>query len=153
MVHRGPLITAGVPDLPLSVTFCPPHPTPYPALPAAVGRRKTRVGSSGSPRLPPHICRGPAPPRSRICRHIWAGAAPPRGHIWRPRGAALRRGGRSGTRRSPAAGRGGQSRRGAQRRGGPMGRPARSLASLRLLLLLALGHAWTYREEPQDGDR
>lgn len=34
-----------------------------------------------------------------------------------------------------------------------MGRPARSLAPLRLLLLLALGHAWTYREEPQDGDR
>uniref|UniRef100_A0A672TYS8 Uncharacterized protein n=1 Tax=Strigops habroptila TaxID=2489341 RepID=A0A672TYS8_STRHB len=38
-------------------------------------------------------------------------------------------------------------------RGGPMGRPAGSLAPLRLLLLLALGHAWTYREEPQDGDR
>uniref|UniRef100_A0A8C4XT52 Uncharacterized protein n=1 Tax=Falco tinnunculus TaxID=100819 RepID=A0A8C4XT52_FALTI len=37
--------------------------------------------------------------------------------------------------------------------GGPMGRPAGSLAPLRLLLLLALGHAWTYREEPQDGDR
>ncbi|KAM9588417.1 collagen and calcium-binding EGF domain-containing protein 1 isoform 1-T1 [Morphnus guianensis] len=34
-----------------------------------------------------------------------------------------------------------------------MGRPAGSLAPLRLLLLLALGHAWTYREEPQDGDR
>ncbi|KAF4793150.1 hypothetical protein TURU_114048 [Turdus rufiventris] len=34
-----------------------------------------------------------------------------------------------------------------------MGRPAASLAPLRLLLLLALGHAWTYREEPQDGDR
>uniref|UniRef100_A0A663FH91 Uncharacterized protein n=1 Tax=Aquila chrysaetos chrysaetos TaxID=223781 RepID=A0A663FH91_AQUCH len=28
-----------------------------------------------------------------------------------------------------------------------------ALAPLRLLLLLALGHAWTYREEPQDGDR
>ncbi|XP_049651807.1 collagen and calcium-binding EGF domain-containing protein 1 isoform X1 [Accipiter gentilis] len=34
-----------------------------------------------------------------------------------------------------------------------MGRAAGSLAPLRLLLLLALGHAWTYREEPQDGDR
>ncbi|XP_027562480.1 uncharacterized protein LOC113979221 isoform X1 [Neopelma chrysocephalum] len=34
-----------------------------------------------------------------------------------------------------------------------MGRPAGSLAPLRLLLLLALGHTWTYREEPQDGDR
>ncbi|XP_015132983.2 collagen and calcium-binding EGF domain-containing protein 1 isoform X2 [Gallus gallus] len=34
-----------------------------------------------------------------------------------------------------------------------MGRPARSLAPLRLLLLVALGHAWTYREEPQDSDR
>ncbi|KAM6226845.1 collagen and calcium-binding EGF domain-containing protein 1-like isoform 2-T2 [Spheniscus humboldti] len=34
-----------------------------------------------------------------------------------------------------------------------MGRPAGSLAPLRLLLVLALGHAWTYREEPQDGDR
>ncbi|KAM8985128.1 collagen and calcium-binding EGF domain-containing protein 1 isoform 1-T1 [Ara ararauna] len=34
-----------------------------------------------------------------------------------------------------------------------MGRPAGSLAPLRLLLLLALGHAWTYRGEPQDGDR
>ncbi|KAK2512212.1 hypothetical protein Q9233_016484 [Columba guinea] len=34
-----------------------------------------------------------------------------------------------------------------------MGQPAGSLAPLRLLLLLALGHAWTYREEPQDDDR
>jgi collagen and calcium-binding EGF domain-containing protein 1 len=37
------------------------------------------------------------------------------------------------------------------RRGAARGQLGRSLGPL--LLLLALGHTWTYREEPEDGDR
>lgn len=105
-------------DLPLPITFppCilpPPPPHTFPRAPRTRGAGKGQgVGATPSQR----ICRGPAPPGGHIWRHIWAGAAPPRGHIWRRRGAAQRRGGRSGGRRSPAAGRGGQSRRGAEGR-------------------------------------
>ncbi|XP_064294343.1 collagen and calcium-binding EGF domain-containing protein 1 isoform X2 [Phalacrocorax carbo] len=127
--------------------------------------RGTGLGAGGVrvgvPSPPPHICPDPAtsvrraPPRRGAASAGTSGRARPLpagtsgGGGGRPSAGA---GGAAG-RRSPAAGRGGQSRRSAQGSGGPMGRPAGSLTPLRLLLILALGHAWTYREEPQDGDR
>lgn len=115
-------ITAGAPSaatpgtgtFPFPSLFLPVfYPTPFPVLPAPAGPGRGR-GSVRDP-LPAHLPRA-GPSWGHIWRHIWAGAAPPRGHIWRRRGAAQRRGGRSGGRRSPAAGRGGQSRRGAEGR-------------------------------------
>ena len=124
-VHRGPLITAGVPHLPLSITFCPSIPTPYPALPAAMGREGHELG----PRGPPDSLRTSAgvPPRRGAASAGTSGRARPL-----PAGTSGGRGGRPSVGAGGAAlgaapppvgaGRAGAARRGEAARWG--GRPA-----------------------------
>lgn len=128
MVHWELLITPTFSDL--SIISCPAHPgagTPRTFLLAPCrqgpgGGRGKGVMSPHSYRTsaatPSHLGERPVPPRGCICRHIWAGAAPPRGHIWRRRGAALRRGGRSGGSAQPRRrpGRAEPARRAGERR-------------------------------------